>query len=47
MLDDLLGDVDSLSRSRATGMLETIDHPITAVEAGAIAAFSTILEIVA
>lgn len=46
MLDDLLGDVDSLSRSRATGTLETTNHQTTAVEAGAIAAFSTILEIV-
>ncbi|QQE65340.1 hypothetical protein GFS31_20270 [Leptolyngbya sp. BL0902] len=47
MLDDLLGDVDTLSRSRATGALESrIDSQSTAVEAGAIAAFSTILEIV-
>ncbi|TVQ05131.1 MAG: DUF4384 domain-containing protein [Leptolyngbya sp. DLM2.Bin27] len=46
MLDDLLGDVDSLSRSRATGALESVDSRNTAVESGAIAAFSTILEIV-
>lgn len=46
MLDDLLGDVDTLSRSRATVMVENVDSRNTAVESGAIAAFSTILEIV-
>jgi hypothetical protein len=46
MLDDLLGDVDGISRSRSTLVQETVSRQNTAVESGAIAAFSTILEIV-
>jgi hypothetical protein len=46
MLDDLLGDVDGISRSRSTLVQETVSRQNTAVESGTIAAFSTILEIV-
>lgn len=46
MLDDLLSDVDGLSRSRATVTVESSGTQNTAVDSGAIAVFSIILEIV-
>ncbi|MBE9140197.1 caspase family protein [Nodosilinea sp. LEGE 07088] len=46
LINDLLGDVDGISRSGATIQTETVGAQYTAVDSGAIAAFSTILEIV-
>lgn len=47
LVEDLLGDIDGISRSgTATIITETVSTEATAVDAGAIAAFSTVIEIV-
>ncbi len=46
LVTDLLGDVDSLSRSTGTISVDTVAEEDTAVDSGAIAVFSTLIEIV-
>jgi hypothetical protein len=46
LISDLLGDVDALSRSTGTISVEAVAEEDTAVDSGAIAVFSTLIEIV-
>jgi hypothetical protein len=46
LVTDLLGDMDSLSRSTGTVSVEAVSEEDTAVDSGAIAVFSTLIEIV-